>query len=63
MAEQQNYKTKMAMRSTSITDVPNEVIQKSILMRLDSHDVSSFGMTGIDRFEQIAEDVIEKRSK
>jgi hypothetical protein len=47
----------------SIIDVPNEVIQKFILVHLSSADVSAFGMTGCQRFRLIADDVIDKRRK
>ena len=51
------------MEVKSITDVPNEVIQKYIMMYLTSNDVCSFGRTGVKRFKEVAEDVLEKRSK
>ena len=52
--------TKNKMEVKSVTDVPNQVIQKFIMVHLSSHDVCSFGMTGTKRFKQIADDVLEK---
>ena len=46
----------------SIIDLPNEVIEKFLMVFLSSNDVCSFGMTGIKRFKEIAEAVLEKRS-
>jgi hypothetical protein len=46
---------------TIITDLPNEVIDKCILVCLSFKDLRSFGRIGIERFKQMAEDVIEKR--
>ena len=46
----------------SITDVPNEVIYKNIMVHLYSDDVCSFGLT-CERFKAVAEDVLEKRGK
>ena len=45
----------------SITDLPNEVIEKYIMIYLSSNDVCSFGMTGINRFKIITESVLQKR--
>ena len=47
----------------SIIDVPNEVIQKFILVHLSCPDVRSFGMAGCKRFKVIADDVLGKRRK
>ena len=47
----------------SITDLPNEVIEKCIMVYLSFNDLRSFGSIGIERFKQMAENVIEKRSK
>ena len=47
----------------SIADVPNEVIQKFILVHLSSADVRAFGMTGCKRFKVISDDVLDKRRK
>ena len=49
------------MEAKSITDVPNEIIQKFIAVHLSNSDVCSFGRTGIPRFEELAQDIIEKR--
>ncbi len=49
------------METKSITDVPNEIIEKLIAVHLSNYDLSSFGRTGIPRFEKLAEDIIEKR--
>jgi hypothetical protein len=49
------------MEVKSITDLPNEIIQKFIMVHLASTDVHSFSMTGVKRFKQIAEDELEKR--
>ena len=48
------WSTKHDMEAKSITDVPNEVIQKFIVIHLSSTDVCSFGLTGVIRFKQIA---------
>ena len=45
----------------SITDLPNEVIEKCFMVYLSVNDLNSFGRIGIERFKQMAEDVIEKR--
>ena len=60
--EVKKRKTESKMDVKSISDLPNEVIQKFILIHLSSNDVCSFGMTG-KRFKTIADDVIEKRSE
>jgi len=49
------------MEVKSITDIPNEIIQKYIMKHLSSNDVCSFGRTGVKRFKGMAEDVLEKR--
>ena len=54
---------KTHMEVKSIEDVPNELIQKFILVHLSSDDVNSFGMTGCRRFKVIADDVLDKRRK
>ena len=51
------------MEVKSIKDVPNEVIQKNIMVYLSNYDVKSFGMTGSKRFKVIADDELEKRRK
>ena len=43
------------------TDVPNEVIEKSLMVYLSLNDLRSFSRIGIERFKQMAENVIEKR--
>ena len=53
----------MEMEVKSITDVPNEIIHKSILVYLSSNDVLYFGMTGSKRFKQLAEDVMKERGE
>ena len=60
--EVKKRKIESKIKVKSITDVPNEVIQKLILIHLSSDDVCSFGMTR-KRFKQIADEVIEKRSE
>jgi hypothetical protein len=49
------------MEAKSIADVPNEVIEKFIMVHLCYNDLLSFGSIGIPRIKQIAENVIEKR--
>ena len=41
------------MEAKSIADVPNEVIEKLIMVHLWSNDVRSFGSIGIKRIKQI----------
>ena len=52
---------KITAKKKSITDLPNEVIEKSIMVFLTFNDLRAFGGIGIERFKQMAEDVIEKR--
>ena len=47
----------------SIIDLPNEVIEKFLMVYLPSNDVSSLGMIGIKRFKELSEVVLEKRGK
>ena len=47
----------------SLENLPNEIIIKNVLVHLSSKDVLSFGMTGNDRFKELAENVIKKRRK
>ena len=47
----------------SITDLPNEIIEKYILSHLSSKDAQAFGMSGNHRFEEIKNNVIDERSK
>ena len=42
------------MGSTSIIDLPTEIIESFILPRLTDDDVRNFGKTNIRRFEEIA---------
>ena len=51
------------MSAKSIIDLPNEIIEKLLTVYLSSNDVCSFGMTGVKHFKQIAENVLENRSK
>ena len=51
------------MSVKSIIDLPNEIIEKFLMVYLSSNDVCSFGMTGVKYFKQIAENVLENRSK
>ena len=44
-----------------ITDLPNEVIDKCVMVYLSDDDVRSFGSIGIERFKQMAENLLEKR--
>ena len=57
-----NYRD-VEMEVKSIHDVPNEIIQKFILVHLSSDDVRCFGKAGCIRFMLIANDVLEKRRK
>ena len=45
-----------------ITDVPNEVIQKCIIIYLSSNDLSCFAMAGNKRFKLLAEEVMAIRA-
>ena len=47
----------------SIIDLPNEIIEKFILVHLPNKDVCSFGNTGVKHFKNIADNVLEKRGK
>ena len=51
------------MNETSITDLPSEILEKSLLIYLSCTDVKSFGMTGHRRFKAIADRVLRARSK
>ena len=51
------------LKAEFINDVPNEVIQKNIMVYLSYDDVRSFSMTGRKRFKVIADDELEKRRK
>ena len=51
------------MEAKTITDLPNEVIDKSIMVYLSVNDLRSFARIGIERFKKLAEDLIEKRSE
>ena len=59
--KKQNRKTEKEMEAKSFIDIPNEVIEKSIMVYLSVNDLRSFGRIGIERIKQMAEDVIEKR--
>jgi len=50
------------METTSFIDLPNEIIEKHLLVYLSLKDVYSFGMTGNKRFKEVARDVIESRN-
>ena len=63
IADEQNKEIFNCDIDISIADVPNEVIQKYILVHLSSADVKAFSMTGCKRFKVIADDVLEKRRK
>ena len=52
---------KITAEDKSITDLPNEVIDKCVMVYLSVNDVRSFGSIGIERFKQMAYNVIEKR--
>jgi hypothetical protein len=43
------------------TNIPNEVIEKSLMVYLSCNDLRIFGRIGIERFKQMAENVIDKR--
>jgi hypothetical protein len=47
----------------SIIDLPNEIIEKHVLPYLSSKDVTAFGRSGNNRFEEIANNVIDERSR
>ena len=47
----------------SIIDLPNEIIEKNVLSYLSSKDVQEFGRSGNNRLEEIANKVIDERSK
>ena len=51
---------KSEVEGKPITDVPNEIIEKFIMVHLSAKDVRSFGNIGIKRFKEISENVIEK---
>ena len=55
-------KTKLDINTKSITDLSNEVIEKSLLIYVSSADVKSFGNTN-RRFQAIANRVLESRGK
>ena len=46
-----------------IMDLPNELIEKYVLVYLSSKDVQSVGMAGNARFKKVAENVLKRRSK
>jgi hypothetical protein len=48
-------KIQSAMETKSITDLPNEVIEKYIMVYLDFNALCSIGSIGIERFNQMAE--------
>ena len=49
------------MGTKDINDLPNEVIEKFVLIYLSSKDVDSFGLTGSQRFKRIANSCLQKR--
>ena len=53
------------MHTKSLVDLPNEVIEKYLLVYLSNSDIRAFSKTGNKRFERISERVLEKpeRSK
>ena len=51
------------MEIKSIIDLPNEIIENHLLVYLSLKDVYSFGMTGNKRLNEVAINVIERRSK
>ena len=53
----------VVMSHTSLIDLPNEIIEKSLLVHLGCKDVTALGMVGIKRFEQIVSRVMKKRRK
>ena len=52
---------KITAEDKSITDLPNEVIDKCVMVYLSVNDVRSFGSIGIERFRHMADNIIEKR--
>ena len=53
----------ISMSSKSINDLPNEVIEKSLLKYLSSKDVKSFGMVGNRRLKGVANSALKRRRK
>ena len=53
----------MDAKAVTITDLPNEVIEKCIMVYLSDNDLRSFGSIGIERIKQMSEDIIKKRSE
>ena len=51
------------MKAKCFTDIPNEVIEKFIMVYLSVNDLRSFGCVGIERVKEMAENVFEKRRK
>ena len=49
------------MEAKTITNLPNEVIEKQIMVYLSVNDLNALARIDIERFKQMAEDVIEKR--
>ena len=49
------------MEAKTIVALPNEVIQKNIMVYLSVNDLRSFGRIAIEGFKEMAEAVIEKR--
>ena len=49
--------------SKQIMDLPNELIEKYVLVYLSSKDVQSVGKAGNARFKKVAENVLKRRSK
>jgi len=52
---------KNEMEDKTIVALPNEVIQKNIMVYLSVNDLRSFGRIAIEGFKEMAEAVIEKR--
>ena len=52
---------KITAEDKIITDLPNEVIGKCIMVYLSDNDLLSLVSIVIERIKQIAQDVLEKR--
>ena len=55
--------TALLKHSSSITDLPTEVLEKNLMSYLPCFDVQSVGMTGNQRLKDISDSVIQRRRK
>ena len=51
------------MTAVSIISIPNEIIETKLLSYLSTTDVISFSEVGNYRFKEVANNVIQQRSK